>query len=680
MDAYVPCGPGEMVKVGDGFVFNGYGNEIPNSAVKGESTAIHRHPYLVPKDPSADVLPLPGVHPDYPEVTTTENAWRHGVALAGDKPCLGWRPAAVAPATEAGEYTYISYNEADKIATEFGRGLVSDDLCPPQVYDEDAAQAAVVASGGKGLAYVKSRVGVASDDELSMRTLGFYMINQPAWVLACQGCNKHGITTVPLYATLGPTAVEFSINMLKLHSVVADTRAAAKLIKLVNSDNAPPSLKVIVVVQQGDPRAAIDASAMAKLSAAAGDAVQVVSFHDVQAHGAALDDAAVAALPTSTPKPLDIATISFTSGTTGDPKGAMLSHANLVATCAAVCKGEIPLGPNDVHLSYLPLAHIFERVMTEALLCSGARIGFIQGPTKKFLLKDLGVLHPTIFPSVPRLYNMIYDKTMAAVASGTACKSGLFAKALASKVDWLKQGYVTHKFWDALIFSKIKAKFGLDRIRVMITGAAPIPSHVIEFLRVAFCCPVIEGYGQTESAAASFIQRQADTSMGHVGCPVLCNECKLVTTATPPYGADETNHKGQPCKGRGEICFRGPGVFIGYFKNAQKTADAIDDDGWLHSGDIGIWLTNGALRIVDRKKNIFKTTRGECVRVARARSAPRVRVRVRPSHAAPIALSYATLAPVLSSLPPFRHPCSFPVPLPHCPLGTSHRRRSKTRT
>tara|TARA_B110000208_G_C11563077_1_gene356101 strand:- start:54 stop:563 length:510 start_codon:yes stop_codon:yes gene_type:complete len=87
----------------------------------------------------------------------------------------------------------------------------------------------------------------------------------------------------------------------------------------------------------------------------------------------------------------------------------------------------------------------------------------------------------------------------------------------------------------------------------------------------------------------------------------------LVSTDTPPYKADETDHKGQPCKGRGEICFRGPGVFIGYYKNAQKTADAIDDDGWLHSGDIGIWLENGALRIVDRKKNIFKTTRGEYI-------------------------------------------------------------------
>ena len=448
---------------------------------------------LVPKTTGTLPAELPGVHPAYPEVNTTEKAWQHGVQVAGDGPCLGWRPAAATAGEDAGEYTYISYNTADQIATDFGRGLIVDDLCPPAKYEEDAAQAAVVASGGKGLAYVKERVGVAPGDDFHMRTLGFFMINQPTWVLACQACNKHTITTVPLYATLGPNAVEFSINMLQLKTVIADTRAAAKLIKLVNGPSAPPSLKCIIVVQQGDPRVAVDAAEMAKLVAAAGSAVQVVTFHDVQAHGAALDDAAVAALGTSVPKPLDCATISFTSGTTGDPKGAMLSHANLVATASAVSFGEIPLGPQDVHLSYLPLAHIFERVMTEALLCGGARIGFIQGPTKKFLLKDLGVLHPTIFPSVPRLYNMIYDKTMAAVAGGTACKSGLFNKALDAKVQWLKEGYVTHKFWDTLIFSKIKAKFGLDRIRCMITGAAPIPSHVIEFLRCAFCCPVIEG-------------------------------------------------------------------------------------------------------------------------------------------------------------------------------------------
>jgi long-chain acyl-CoA synthetase len=213
----------------------------------------------------------------------------------------------------------------------------------------------------------------------------------------------------------------------------------------------------------------------------------------------------------------------------------------------------------------------------------------------------------------------------AAEAGGV--KAYLFSSALEGKKYWLRNGgYVNHSVWDTLVFSKIKARIGLDRCRLMVTGSAPLAAHVMEFLRCAFGCPVVEGYGQTEccaAATATSIHEQA--SLGHVGTPLAANEIKLVSVPEMGYLATDKVHgrevgpdgevlaAGIPCSGRGEICYRGHNVFPGYYKDAAKTAEVLEADGWLHSGDIGLWDAEGNLRVVDRKKNIFKLAQGEYV-------------------------------------------------------------------
>jgi long-chain acyl-CoA synthetase len=149
-------------------------------------------------------------------------------------------------------------------------------------------------------------------------------------------------------------------------------------------------------------------------------------------------------------------------------------------------------------------------------------------------------------------------------------------------------------------------------VRWMITGSAPISSEVMNFLKVACSCPIIEGYGQTESTGASFVTSFADSSSGHVGGPTRNTEFKLVDVKEMSYTSKDKDEKGNP-QPRGEVCFRGPGVFMGYYKDDDKTAEAIDKDGWLHSGDIAKLNSNGSITLIDRKKNIFKLSHGEYV-------------------------------------------------------------------
>jgi len=191
-------------------------------------------------------------------------------------------------------------------------------------------------------------------------------------------------------------------------------------------------------------------------------------------------------------------------------------------------------------------------------------------------------------------------------------KKILAEKAIATKLKNLKSyGQYTHTIYDALVFSKTKLAVG-GSVRLMVTGSAPISVQVIDFLKIAICCPVLEAYGQTETAAASFCTRVNDGISGHVGGPVPALEFKVVDVAEMNYTSKDKDAQGDSLP-RGEICMRGPTVFKGYYKQLDKTAETIDQDGWLHTGDIGQIHQNGSLKIIDRKKNIFKLAIGEYI-------------------------------------------------------------------
>uniref|UniRef100_A0A8C0V0Z9 Arachidonate--CoA ligase n=1 Tax=Cyanistes caeruleus TaxID=156563 RepID=A0A8C0V0Z9_CYACU len=234
-------------------------------------------------------------------------------------------------------------------------------------------------------------------------------------------------------------------------------------------------------------------------------------------------------------------------------------------------------------------------------LYCGAKVGFFQGDIR-LLTDDMKTLKPTLFPVVPRLLNRIYDKIQS--GANTPVKQFLLKFAVFMKMAEIKQGIIRNdSIWDKVVFKKVQENMG-GRVRIMVTGAAPISPSVLTFLRAALGCQIFEGYGQTECSAGSTFSMPGDWTTGHVGAPLACNIIKLDDVEEMSYFSSNNE---------GEVCIKGPNVFKGYLKDPEKTAEAIDKDGWLHTGDIGKWLPNGTLKIIDRKKNIFKLAQGEYI-------------------------------------------------------------------
>lgn len=238
-------------------------------------------------------------------------------------------------------------------------------------------------------------------------------------------------------------------------------------------------------------------------------------------------------------------------------------------------------------------------------LVTGMRTGYYGGDPLKLVAEDLPTLKPTFLPSVPRIYNRIYGKVKDTFAAATGCKATLVNNAVATKMEnYKRDGTLTHGCWDAVVFKKVKALVG-GNVRIMLTGSAPISSDVLDFLKICFCCPIIEGYGMTETSAGSVTTYLDDKLSGHVGGPVA--NVKIRLRDIPEMGYLSTN---DPPKG--EVCFWGPSIMKGYFMNPEKTAEAFHND-WLCSGDVGMINPDGSIKIVDRAKNIFKLSQGEYI-------------------------------------------------------------------
>ncbi|KAJ1964490.1 medium-chain fatty acid-CoA ligase faa2, partial [Dipsacomyces acuminosporus] len=268
--------------------------------------------------------------------------------------------------------------------------------------------------------------------------------------------------------------------------------------------------------------------------------------------------------------------------------------------------GYIPqLGPNDTHLSILPLAHCLERALHIVLTALGCRIGFNQGNIRK-ILDDITELKPSILVGVPRIFNRIHDQVWSQVKARGGFASTLFNHAFSTKKENLKSGTNKHWLWDRLVFKTVRQKFG-GNLRIIISGSAPISTDVLDFLRIAFSTAVFEGYGLTETAGPCGITVPTDMRAGNVGCTLGTCVYKLASVPEMDYTTDD---KPFP---RGEVCVKGNNVFREYYKRPDLTAEAKDADGWLRTGDIGLFDERGNLVIIDRKKNMFKLAQGEYV-------------------------------------------------------------------
>ncbi|GMH34445.1 hypothetical protein BSKO_02279 [Bryopsis sp. KO-2023] len=413
--------------------------------------------------------------------------------------------------------------------------------------------------------------------------------NCPEWMVAMQACNRMSWVCVPIYDSLLEDATRYIIEHSGSECIFVSTIKMPTLARCLRP--IKDLVKSVVFWGQGNDAAKADIEALG---------IGVHSFNEMLENGKPI-------VPPSPPKPADLCAILYTSGTTGDPKGVMLSHDNLVSQVSALniyLQQHYEFGPGDKFLSYLPLAHSFDRTAEEVFLMFGGAIGYWQGSITA-LVDDMIALKPTMFVGVPRVFDKVYHSVMHEV-NNSFMKKHLFQYMFNRKQKWMQRGVAAEKaspMADRLVFRKISRKFG-GKIRLIVTGGAPISSQTEDFLRVCMESAVVQGYGLTETCAGSFISPPNDIKCaGTVGIPMASTEFRLESVP-------EMNYDALAERPVGEICIRGRTTFTGYHKNPEKTAEVIGEDGWIRTGDIGAIVEDGMLKIVDRKKNIFKLAKG----------------------------------------------------------------------
>jgi len=416
--------------------------------------------------------------------------------------------------------------------------------------------------------------GVQAGDRVAL-----LMENCPDWAVIDYAILSLGAVTVPLYCTFRPQDIAYVLN--DCEAKLAITSGGNLLRHLLTAADAAPSLQAVYALDCG--------KTMDK---------RLHPLSDLQAGEDALAarlDAQLAGISRDT-----LATLVYTSGTTGHPKGVMLSHGNIMANLEVV-PSSIHFNDDDMMLSFLPLAHALERTGSHFLPYSfGLSVAFAERPD--VVVKNLAEARPTLMITVPRLLEVVRDRILGQVSKQSAFSRSMFNQFLAlslaaqeGSLSLLKR--LRLRLLDRLVGQRIRERFG-GRLRLIISGGAPLSIEVGNFFE-AIGLPVLEGYGMTEAAPLISVNPMQDRRIGSVGKPAFNTEVKIA--------AD------------GEIVVRGPNVMSGYWKRDEETTEILID-GWLHSGDIGRLDADGYLYITDRKKDVIVTSGGENIAPQRIES------------------------------------------------------------
>ena len=436
-----------------------------------------------------------------------------------------------------GATVYVSYPELGTISTEIARGLIS--------------------------------LGIEAGDRVAI--LG---LTSADWTLADCGALCAGAVVTPIYHTNSPLECAYVLENSDSRVVFCENDEQAE--KIEPFRDRCPALEHVVLFGSSD-REALTLDGLRQLGSEVPPEAVPERLHSMA--------------------PDDLATLVYTSGTTGPPKGCMLSHDNFLSTVRMYGQ-ELHFDESHSLYQFLPLAHVLARVAQMVALSVGARIIYWTGDPAK-IVDELGETAPTHFPAVPRIYEKIHGVVMGRVADGPAPQRRLFDWALRSggrarrslrsrrQPDLLTD--VQYRLAEPVVLAKIRQVFGPNLLAAMVR-AAPVAEELLEFFDACGVL-VLEGYGLTESCAAATLNIPDAVRFGTVGKPLPGTEVSIAPD--------------------GEILIRGPHVFKGYFKNPTATEEALDVDGWLHSGDLGAIDGQGFVTITGRKKDLIITSSGK---------------------------------------------------------------------
>ncbi|CEP13006.1 hypothetical protein [Parasitella parasitica] len=455
-------------------------------------------------------------------------------------------------------YHYLSYKEASRLAHDVGAGFI--------------------------------RLGLSHRSKIEL-----FSPTNMYWLLTAHSAFTQNMTIVTAYDTLGEEGLVHSMNETEVEAIYT---VADLLPTVQKAAGKCPSLRYIVYSGE------IKTEALDRINA--GVSQTVISLDEVAKLGREHPREA------RKPEPEDLCCIMYTSGSTGNPKGVMLSHKNIVAAIAGcnTILGHL-ITDNDSMMAYLPLAHVLEFVVENLCVFWGvtilnmslgcyASVRTLTDASVRNCKGDIKEFRPTLMTGVPAVWESIRKGILAKIAEASPKAQKVFYKAYATKA-WLLERHLPTGFIDKVVFNKIKDQVG-GRLRFALSGGAPVSIETQKFLSVAIC-PILGGFGMTEK----------QFGYGQVGAPVPCCEIKLVDVP-------DANYLSTNAKPQGEVWVRGPSITKGYWKRDDITQETMTEDNWLQTGDIAEWNENGTLTIIDRKKNLVKLSNGEYIALEKLES------------------------------------------------------------
>ncbi|KAK2013064.1 AMP-binding enzyme [Colletotrichum eremochloae] len=551
----------------------------PGVEAKDGETVPRRLPQAIP-----DLITIPGGN-----ITTTYELVKQSAEKYGNARCLGSRKLVNTHREtkkvkkmvdgeerevdkqwtyfELSPYEYITFHEYERLTLQLGAGL--------------------------------RKLGMAKADRVHL-----YAATSSHWLAMSHAAASQSMPVVTAYDTLGEQGLKYSMVATSAKAIFLDPHLLPTLVNVLQDAK---DIRFVIWNNQNQ----IQQAHVDQLKSAHPE-IQILSIEELRKLG---EENPVDAVPPTTD---DLCCIMYTSGSTGTPKGVPLKHKAVVAAVAGVSAVVQPfIGPGDGLLTYLPLAHILEFVFENACIYWGSTMGYgnpktLSDNSVRNCAGDIREFKPSVMVGVPAVWETVKKGIVAKVNAGSPLVKTLFWNALSAKMHMMNSGIPGSGVLDSVVFKKLKEATG-GRLKLCMSGGGPIAKETQQFISMAIA-PMIIGYGLTETTAMGCIMNPLEFNVNNMGAMPASIEIKLVDFAEAGYYA---TNKPNP---QGEIWIRGPSVLEEYYENPKETEEALTEDGWFKTGDIGEFDSNGHLKLIDRKKNLVKTLNGEYIALEKLES------------------------------------------------------------